>query len=207
MRVVGNGIDLDVFKPIPEIERNHDLLITTLSADSPLKGFKYLLEAFAELYKTRPQLRLTVIGIPNERTERKVARLELQNAIHFTGRVEAEEIARAYARSAIAIVPSLYEGFGFPAGEAMACEVPVISTTAGALPEVVGTDSSTGLLVRPGSARDLAQAIAQLLDAKECREAMGKAGRRRVLANFTWRKTTERTVEVYREAIAERALN
>lgn len=207
MRVVGNGIDLDVFRPMPEIERNHHQLITTLSADSPLKGFRYLLEAFDALYKTRPQLRLKVIGIPSERTERKVAGLGLQDAIHFTGRVAAEEIARAYASSAIAIVPSLYEGFGFPAGEAMACEVPVISTTAGALPEVVGTDSSTGLLVRPGSARALVQAIAALLDAKEWRVAMGKEGRHRVLANFTWRKTTERTVEVYREAIAERALN
>ncbi|MBN1652430.1 MAG: glycosyltransferase family 4 protein [Deltaproteobacteria bacterium] len=207
MRVVGNGIDFDVFRPMPEIERRQDQLITTLSADSPLKGFKYLLEALTELYKTRPELRLTVIGTPCQRTERKVARLGLQSVVHFTGRVEAEEITRAYARSTIAVVPSLYEGFGFPAGEAMACEVPVVSTSAGALPEVVGTDCSCGMLVRPGNAGCLARAISELLDAKERRDEMGKAGRRRVLMHFTWRKTTERTLAVYREAIAERALN
>ncbi len=208
MRVVGNGINLDVFHPYPEIERRTDRLITTLSADSPLKGFPYLLEALAELRKTRPSLTLKVIGEPGMRTQtaKLVDRLGIREAVHFTGRVEAEEIARSYAESTIAIVPSLYEGFGFPAGEAMACEVPVVSTTAGALPEVVGRDGSAGLLVEPGSAPALTAAIGRLLDAPElCRE-MGRAGRARVEALFTWRKAAERTVDSYREILRERAL-
>ena len=207
LRVVGNGINLDVFHAIPTIERRADRLITTLSADSPLKGFPYLLEALAELRRTRPTLELKVIGSPGLRTQtaRLVDQLGLKNAVHFTGRVEAEEIARAYAESTVAIVPSLYEGFGFPAGEAMACEVPVVSTTAGALPEVVGRDEKAGLLVPPGSAPDLARAIGSLLDAPERRQAMGVAGRERVLSLFTWRRATERTVESYRELIERRA--
>ncbi|MEW6267750.1 MAG: glycosyltransferase family 4 protein [Thermodesulfobacteriota bacterium] len=206
LRVVGNGINLEVFHPLPDIERRDDRLITTLSADSPLKGFSFLLDALAELRKTRPTLELTVIGQPGVRsqTSAQVKRLGLAAAVRFTGRVEAEDIARAYAESAIAVVPSLYEGFGFPAGEAMACEVPIVSTTAGALPEVVGRDGRAGVLVEPGSAPALARAIGELLDAPERRREMGVAGRARVTALFTWRRAAERTVESYRETIQER---
>jgi glycosyltransferase involved in cell wall biosynthesis len=206
MRVVGNGINLDVFKPMPEIERKPAQLITTLSADAPLKGFRYLLEALQELRAKRPDLRLKVIGqlgLETGTAERMQA-LGLSDIVHFTGRVPAEDIATAYAESTIAVVPSLYEGFGFPAGEAMACEVPVVSSRGGALPEVVGLDGQCGTLVEPRDAAALARAIDELLDQPERQRAMGKAGRLRVLEFFTWRKAAERTVDVYREAIAER---
>jgi len=208
MRVVGNGINLDVFHPLPGVARRDDRLITTLSADSPLKGFPYLLEALALLRATRPSLELKVIGEPGMRsqTAKLVKQLGLRDVVHFTGRVEAEDIARAYAESTVAVVPSLYEGFGFPAGEAMACEVPLVATTAGALPEVVGSDGKAGLLVEPGSATALAEAIGRLLDQPELRREMGIAGRARVEALFTWRKAAERTVESYREIMRERAL-
>lgn len=205
MRVVGNGINLDVFAPMPEITRKHNQLITTLSADSPLKGFRYLLEALALLRKSHADLELKVIGQPGLETgtAERVRELGLQDAVHFSGRVAAEDIARAYAESTLAVVPSLYEGFGFPAGEAMACEVPVVSSRGGALPEVVGTDGACGMLVEPKNAEALAHAIDELLAQPERRRQMGKAGRARVLDLFTWRKAAERTVAVYREAIAE----
>lgn len=206
MRVVGNGIDVDLFRPMPEVERRDDTIVTTLSADSPLKGFVYLLEAFAALRAGRPGLRLVVVGRVEEDSPsaRTVARLGLAEAVRFTGRVAAAEIARLYATATVAVVPSLYEGFGFPAGEAMACGVPVVSTRAGALPEVVGPDGEAGLLVEPGDAAALARGIAAVLDAPERREPMGAAGRLRVVSLFTWRRAAERTVDVYREAIAER---
>jgi glycosyltransferase involved in cell wall biosynthesis len=207
LRNVGNGIAVDVFRPIPAIPRREDRLITTLSADQPLKGFPYLVEALGILRRDRPGIELTVIGAPGMKTDtrERIQRLGLERAIRFTGKVEAEEIARRYAESTVAVVSSLYEGFGFPAGEAMACEVPVVSTSAGALPEVVGHDGACGVLVEPASPEALARGIAGLLDAPgERRRAMGAAGRRRVLAQFTWRRAAERTVEVYREAIAER---
>lgn len=208
LRVVGNGIHVDVFRPQPEIPRRENRLITTLSADQPLKGFPYLIRALAIVRRSRPDVSLTVIGAPGMRTDTRelVRRHGLESAIEFTGKVTAEEIARRYAESTLAVVPSLYEGFGFPAGEAMACEVPVVSTRGGALPEVVGEDGRCGVLVEPGSAEDLARGIEALLEAPaERRRAMGEAGRRRVLEHFTWRRAAERTVEVYREVIAERA--
>jgi glycosyltransferase involved in cell wall biosynthesis len=205
IRVVGNGINLDVFKPIPGISRIPERLITTLSADSPLKGFRYLLEALALLRPKRPKLRLQVIGQPGHETgtDERVKRLGLSDIIEFKGRVPAEYIARAYAEASLAIVPSLYEGFGFPAGEAMASEVALVSSRGGALPEVVGEDGACGMLVSPQSASELAQGIDALLDQPARRLAMGKAGRERVLREFTWRRAAERTVDAYREAIEE----
>jgi glycosyltransferase involved in cell wall biosynthesis len=207
MRVVGNGINLEIFQPQPEVSRKPTELITTLSADSPLKGFRFLLEALFRLRTKRPELRLTVIGQPGHETgtAERVRALGLSGAVRFTGRVAAEAIASAYAESTLAVVPSLYEGFGFPAGEAMACEVPVVSSRGGALPEVVGEDGRCGMLVPPENSEAMASAIDQLLDQPERRAAMGKAGRARVLEHFTWRRAAERTVDVYREVIEQRA--
>ena len=206
-RMVSNGINLDVFRPYPEIARKPDRLITTLSADVPLKGLVYLLDALAELRRERPNLELTVIGSPrrDSGTFERVQKLGLEQAVHFTGRVADTEIARRYAESTIAVVSSLYEGFGFPAGEAMACEVPLVSTRGGALPEVVGDGGDTGVLVQPGSASALAAGLRSLLDApEEARRRMGEAARRRVVALFAWRRVAERHLEAYRELIDER---
>ena len=99
-----------------------------------------------------------------------------------------------------AVVPSVYEGFGLPVGEAMACAVPVISTTGGALPEVVG---NAGILVPPENSNALSKAIADLLDNPELSARLGQAGYRRVHQHFTWRRAAEKTVEAYREAIRD----
>jgi glycosyltransferase involved in cell wall biosynthesis len=205
MRVVGNGINLDVFRPMPEVARVPERLVTTLSADAPLKGFRYLLEALALLKSKRPQLRLQVIGTPGHETgtDERVRELGLSEIVEWKGRVATEDIARAYAEASLAVVPSVYEGFGFPAGEAMASEVAVVSSRGGALPEVVGEDGVCGLLVPPKNGAALADALDALLDQPARRLAMGKAGRERVLKEFTWQRAAQRTVDVYREAIEE----
>ena len=96
------------------------------------------------------------------------------------------------------MVPSLYEGFSLPAIEAMACGVALVATTGGALPEVVGTDGETGLLVPPDDPGALAQAIGRLLDDDELRARLGAAGRERVLGRFTWQVTAAGTAAQYR---------
>ncbi len=198
-RVVPNGINLDLFRPLPGVEREKDRLIVTNSADMPLKGLHYLLRALAEVARKRP-VRLTVIGTPKKNgvVVKLVRELGLRPLITFTGRVSDEELVRQYARAAAAVVPSLYEGFGLPVGEAMACAVPVISTTGGALPEVVG---DAGILVPPGDSSALARAVEDLLGDPERAQELGQAGYRRVREYFSWRRAAEKTVEVYREAI------
>jgi len=201
LRVVSNGINLDLFYPMPEIEREKNHLMVTNSADTALKGLSYLLLAVAELAKTR-DLRLTVVGQPKENgtIEKLVRELGIGRLITFTGRIDNGAFVRHYARATIAVVPSVYEGFGIPAGEAMACGVPVISTTGGALPEVVG---DAGILVPPADAGALAKAIGELLDNPHRARHLGEAGLKRVRDSFTWQRAAEKTVEVYRETIRD----
>jgi glycosyltransferase involved in cell wall biosynthesis len=200
-RVVPNGISTELFYPIPEIEREKNRLIVTNSADIPLKGLKYLLEAVAEVSGTHPVF-LTVVGAPKKRSTipTLIQKLGIGDRVNFTGRISHDEFVRQYARSSVAVVPSIYEGFGLPAGEAMACGIPVISTTGGALPEVVG---QAGILVPPADSHALARAIQDLLDNPARARSLGLAGYQRVMEQFTWRRAAEKTIETYRETIRD----
>jgi glycosyltransferase involved in cell wall biosynthesis len=198
-RIIPNGICTDLFYPIPEIPREKNRLIVTTSADMPLKGLYYLLRAIATVAQTRP-VKLTVVGIPNKNgcSQRLIQQLGIGKLVTFTGRIANEQFVREYARATAAVVPSVYEGFWLPVGEAMACAVPVISTTGGALPEVVG---DAGLLVPPADHQALAKTILDILEKPQLAQKLGRTGYRRVLQHFTWKKAAEKTVAVYREAI------
>mgnify|MGYP000626859022 FL=1 len=198
-RIVPNGINTDLFYPLPDVQRDSHRIIVTNSADTPLKGLIYLLHAIAEIRRRRP-VRLVVIGQPkpNGTIERLVRKLNLAEQVSFTGRISSAAFVREYARAGMAVVPSVYEGFGLPAGEAMACGVPVIATTGGALPEVVG---DAGILVPPRDTPALAAAIENLLDDPAKAAALGQRGYQRVQAHFTWQRAAEKTVAAYREVI------
>ncbi len=195
------GIDTNSFYPIDTIKRKPNRLIVTNSADMPLKGLAYLLTAVKEILKTRP-VELTVIGSPKKKgtVERLVKQLELKPHIRFTGRIDHDQFVKEYAQATVAVIPSLYEGFGLPVGEAMACRIPVISTTGGALPEVAG---DAAMLVPPGDASALKHAILELLDNPSLREDLAQKGYDRVMSEFTWEKTAIKTVDAYREAIRD----
>ncbi|CAB1075389.1 Putative glycosyltransferase [Olavius algarvensis Delta 1 endosymbiont] len=198
-RIVPNGIDTDLFYPIPGIARKKNRIIVTNSADTPLKGLFFLLKAVAELVKIR-NVEVTVIGAPKEngRIVKLIRKLGIGHLINFTGRIDNGEFVRQYARATVAVVPSVYEGFGLPVGEAMACGVPVISTTGGALPEVVG---EAGILVPPADHQALARAIRDVLGNPQHAGNLGRAGYLRVQQHFTWPRAAESTVAAYREVI------
>jgi glycosyltransferase involved in cell wall biosynthesis len=116
-----------------------------------------------------------------------------------------QRIVELYAEAEVAVVPSLYEGFSLPAVEAMACGVPLVATTGGALPEVVGDDGVSGLLVPPGDPDALAAALLRAFGDPTLRARIGEAGRKRALERFTWRATALGTVENYRAVLAGQA--
>jgi glycosyltransferase involved in cell wall biosynthesis len=202
--VIPVGIDTDVFTPPPPgaVRDPHSVVVVT-SADVPLKGLVPLLEAVAKL-RTELPVRLTVVGAarPGGPTEQAVDRLGVRDAVRFTGPVPEAELVGLLQRAAVVAVPSLYEGFSLPAVEAMACAAPLVTTDAGALPEVVGDDA--GLRVRAGDVDELTAALRRVLGAPELGERLGRAGRRRVLAHYTWRTTAERTAEWYAEVLRRR---
>jgi glycosyltransferase involved in cell wall biosynthesis len=203
MRVVNVGVDPDLFRPLPHIARVPGRLMTTSSSDVPMKGLVHLLEAVAKLRTERPEVELTVIGkpTPDGNVARTIKRFGIEDAVHFVSGVTDERIVELYAEAEIAVVPSLYEGFSLPAIEAMAAGAPVVATTGGAIPEVVGTDGTTSALVPPGDAGALAHTIAELLDDPVRRESIGRLGRERVVERWSWRVTAEQTVQQYREVV------
>lgn len=201
VQVIHNGVDTELFRPLPNVPRVPGRLITTTSADVPIKGLAYLIEALAKL-RTERDAHLIVVGKARKNVRAAIQRFGVEGHVHFESKIDSLRIVELYASAEVAIIPSLYEGFSLPAAEAMACEVPVVATTGGALPEVVGTEGEAGLLVEPRDAGALAAAVGRLLDHPGLRTHMGSAGRERVLERFTWRRAAERTVDEYRRVIA-----
>ena len=201
MRLVPVGVDPDLFKPLPHVQRKPGQLITTASADVALKGLSYLLEALAKLRSER-NVRLTIIGKPKSgKSADLIDSLGLRDCIDFVSGVSDERIVELYAESELAVVPSLYEGFSLPAIEAMCTGTTLVATDGGALPEVTGRDNDTVLSCPAGDANALAAAIRRGLDDAVLRERIGAAGRQRVVERWSWRHCAELTVAQYREVL------
>ncbi len=206
LAVVPIGADHDRFRPRPGRPRVPGRIMTTASADTPMKGLVYLLEALAKLRTERPEAHLLVIGRhrPDGAVARAIDRLGLAGAVEFASQVSDEVLVSRYAEAQVAAVPSLYEGFSLPAVEAMACGVPLVATTGGALPEVTGGDGRAALLVPPGDAGALAHALGRVLGDGQLAARLGAAGRARVLRRFTWRRCAQATADHYRELLEAR---
>jgi glycosyltransferase involved in cell wall biosynthesis len=198
LTVVPVGVDHNVFRPYDDVVKKKGRLMVTSSSDVPMKGLVPLLEAIAKLRVER-EIDLIVIGKPKPdgRVANAIERLGLTDIVTTISGVSDEELARLYGEAEVAIVPSLYEGFSLPAIEAMSCAVPVVATTGGALPEVVGISGETGLLVEPNNPEVLVDAIRRLLDDADLRARLGAAGRERVKERFTWEVTARGTAACY----------
>jgi glycosyltransferase involved in cell wall biosynthesis len=179
-------------------------IVATASADVPLKGLVPLLEAVAKL-RTERDVELVVVGRPRPggAAASAIDRLGLADAVRFVSGISEAALVDLFGSAQVAVVPSLYEGFSLPAVEAMACATPLVATTAGALPEVVGPDGVSALHVPPGDPEALAASVGRLLDDPALAARLGAAGRARVVERFTWRAVAEQTVAWYRAVLEE----
>jgi glycosyltransferase involved in cell wall biosynthesis len=200
MRVVPLGVDTDVFAPAGQ--RVPGRVVAMASADRPLKGIVYLLEALAKV-RTEHDVHLELISNlePGGPTERKIRELGLADCVNVVSGISDQELAALLASAEVMAVPSLYEGFSLPTVEAMSCGTPIIASRAGALPEVVGEEQACGVLVEPGDPEAIASALRELLSSPERRAQMGAAGRQRALTRFSWTSVAQATTAVYAEAI------
>jgi glycosyltransferase involved in cell wall biosynthesis len=197
--VVHNGTDAELFHPHPDVPKQTDLVFVGRTEDRK-KGIGTLLEALSLL---PPHLTLKIVDgrIPGDGlVPRLVRRFRLESRVVLVERMLGlPELVREYSTARAAVVPSFFEGFGFPASEAMACGLPVIANAAGALPEVVGSDGEAGRLVAPRDPRALADAIAWVLAEPGRAERMGRAARERVQRAFRWDEAAARLVEVFED--------
>lgn len=201
MRVIYDGVDEGVYNlGRGEPEKVPRRLIFVGNTEDRKKGILYLMQAMTML---PDDVNLMVVdGCSKWKffASELIDRYRLHGRVDFLARIPAEDLAGEYRKSEIAVVPSVYEGFGLPAAEAMACGVPVVSSDGGSLPEVVGHEGD-GIIVPKKDSEALARAIQKLLDDPGLRAEMGRRGHKRVMKQFTWRQMAIETAEVYKEAI------
>ncbi|MGF1463440.1 MAG: glycosyltransferase family 4 protein [Maricaulaceae bacterium] len=194
-----NGVDAEVFAPHAAPTREAGLIVSAASADTPIKGLAVLIHAFAQVSATHPDARLVVIGRLREGpAQRALEAAGLCDRVRFVHGLSQAEIAKLYAEAAIVVCPSLFEGFGFPAAEAMASGAAVIASDGGALPEVVG---EAGVITRAGDVEGLACAIGDLLHDPDRRSALGSAARARARAQFSWSAHAQAAGRLYARAL------
>jgi glycosyltransferase involved in cell wall biosynthesis len=202
IRVVYNGIDTDVFNNLDGLPKKSNSLIFVGNTEDRKKGIIYLLQAIKMLENECP-VKLTIIdgGAPEAQyVPALMQQINLNGRVTFARRLSGADLVKWYSAADIAVVPSMFEGFGFPAAEAMACGIPVIAFNAGALPELVA-DGKTGILVPPADVPKLAAAIKKLVQDKDLRCNMGKEARNRVLCKFNWELAAKQILKVYQEVI------
>ena len=198
--VIPNGIDIGIFKP-SSIKKSFSFrIVTTASADIPLKGLRHLILALPRVMRQFPLTSLTVIGKSPEKSNLNnlIDDLNLEDKITFRSGISEKEIVKTYHDSDIAVIPSLYEGFGFGAGEAMACGVPLISTDSGGLKQVIG---DAALKIKPGSVNEIEEGILKLFTEEEIRQELAEKGRERMEEFFDWKIAASAYIEVFKKII------
>ena len=188
--VIHNGLDVNIFVPYEDIKRDPLKLITTASADVPLKGLDYTLTALSILKNEFQNMNLTVIGKLKKdgHTSRLIERLGISDSVVFKTNLTKKEIAEEYAKSSVAIVSSLYEGFGYPVIEAMSCSTPLIAANTSSIPELIGNYAT---LIPPKDSTSLANSIKLIINNYDKYKSISNKGRDHIIKNFNWLKITD----------------
>jgi len=196
--VVYNGVDHNIFKPY-NIKLLDKPYILYVGSERPRKNLGRLFEAFAKLKKEFPELKLLKVGASGRSekyrrdTIKKLDSLKITQDIIFVDHLSELDLAHYYSSATLLAYPSLYEGFGLPPLEAMACGCPVITSNTSSLPEVVG---EAGIMVNPYDTNSLVQAMRRVLTDDKLRDDMVRKGLEQS-KRFSWEKTARQTLEVY----------
>ncbi len=199
------GVDTQ-FHPVNEkavlnLRQKYDLsegYILYLGINKPHKNLVRLVKAFAKV-KTGRKLVLAGKEDPRYRKVHEVVkRLSLQERVVFLGQVPEDDLPALYSGAALFVFPSLYEGFGLPLLEAMACGVPVVCSSTSSLPEIAGR---AAVMVDPLDVSQLARALKRVLGDSDLRVSMREEGLKQA-ARFSWERTAKETLAVYRQVLS-----
>lgn len=198
--VIHNAVDSNIFRPYPEIKNLPQRLITTASADVPLKGLDFSLYALADLSKEFQDIELLVIGTLRKggHTDRLIKKLNLNERVTFKTGVTKDEIAQEYAKSSVAIVSSLYEGFGYPVAEAMSCSIPLIATDVASIPEI--TDNFA-ILIPPKDSDAIRDSVRKILLEPDLYNKVAAKGRLHIKNKFNWQTIGKQYEELMNKVI------
>lgn len=198
--VIHNGVDTAIFKPNIHFKKTQYQLLCTVSSEQPMKGLSVLLHALVKVKQHFPETHLLIIGkLKSEGpTEKLIEKLNIEECISFQSGISEAQLVQCYNEASVAICPALYEGFGLPALEALACGTPLVSSDGGALPEVVGKAAK---LVTAGNADAMAKAIIDLFQNPELAKKYSQLGRQRACDFFSWQKVAKRLHDYYHTLI------
>ena len=202
--VIYEGVDHKIFRPSPLLSNFEYPYILFVGSEHPRKNLPTLLKAFKKL-KEQPQfknLKLVKIGKAGgkeanfrRQTTKVMNSLNLSEEVVFTDFISGEELRAYYCGAECFVLPSLYEGFGFPPLESMACGCPVITSDSSSLPEVTG---EAAIMVPPYDVEGLADTLEEVLTNQELRKSLITKGLKQA-AKFSWEQAAKRTLEVYKE--------
>lgn len=214
VRVIHDGVDVQAWRRRPDGEARRRLrrqlgcsdetvLVATVANIRPAKGYPHLVEAVPLVTAARSDCRFVCAGLDmmGGAVQRRARELGVEGSIVFTG--PRADVRDLYEAADIALLPSVYEGFGLSLAEAMALELPVVATEVGGIPELV-QDGRTGLLVPPADPAALARAVLRLAARPELRRWLGMGGRERVARLFSLDRAVEERQRYYLEELARR---
>jgi glycosyltransferase involved in cell wall biosynthesis len=167
----------------------------------PRKNLPTLLQAYAAVADQMSAHRLVVVGLKGwmvRNIGQNSGQLKISDKVHFTGYVEQPDLPVIYNLADVFVYPSVYEGFGLPVLEAMACGTPVITSNVSSLPEIVG---DAGVLLAPNDTQALGRSMLELINDPIQRQRLSIMGQERAAA-FSWKRTAEKTIAVYRHVIS-----
>ncbi len=201
--VVPNGIEFEEVQQIQpgDLKEKPDILL--VAGLERIKGVDILLKSIPIVLKSVPNLKVYIAGSGSQEGKLKnlVKRLKLEEHVEFLGFISTEEKFKYYRRCKIVVVPSRWDAMPTTLLEAMASGKPVVASAVGGIPDTI-VDGKTGLLFESENAEDLADKIVKLLTDESLRKEMGQAAVEKA-KECDWGKIAERTVGVYKEAIAD----
>ena len=214
IRIVPHPLDAERFASAAPDAPHEPARVICVGRLERIKGVETLIEAVPRILAAAPEARIELVGEDDpsghdgasmlEHLRRRLAELGVPDeAVQFRGAVDRAELPRLYARAAVSVVPSLWEGFPYGCLEAMAAGCAVVAGAAGGLPEVV-RDGEDGLLVPPGDPRALGDAVAGLLRDASLRARVGEQARRSVRDRFDQEPVSEATARLYAEVASRR---
>jgi glycosyltransferase involved in cell wall biosynthesis len=199
MEIVYNGVDTEVFRPLPGVQREAGHIVYMANTEDANKGVRFLLQACRALRDESEEFRLTIVDQRREDLNvapRIVDELGLGDVVTFTGRMAEPALVELLNRAMFTVCASVYEGFGLPACEAASCGTPLLSTTGGALGEILEPDV-TAHLVQPGDAGALAAGMRRMLHDDELRAGLSRTARASIVSRFTWKRAAEQLEGIY----------
>jgi len=206
LHIVYNGVESDVFRPMAGVERERNHIVYMANTEDANKGVRFLLEACRRLKAEGEEFRLTIVDKPAEDLSVApplVKSLGLDDRVTFSGRLGEAALVELLNRATFAVCASVYEGFGLPAAEAAASGTPLLSTTGGALAEVLEPGVSAHL-VPPGDAGALAEGMRRMLHDRTLRDQLSATARESITSRFSWSRAGDEFERIYTDVIRQR---